>query len=157
MAKRTVEAFRSENGLYDLFGRKDGTVAYTRFKDVDIFGSNSNSPSYDSEDRQAANQLRDTLVAKYPDVFSVKNLGQMPNDALYHAETTNLVRTARQNGGSLAGEELEVYVDRPMCNTCPDVLPYVGLELGNPRVTFIGPKGERRTMQNGKWILDSPQ
>jgi hypothetical protein len=75
----------------------------------------------------------------------------MPNNAIYHAETTVLIRGARENGGTLAGKTLEVFSDRPMCNNCPEILPLVGLELGNPMVTFVGPSGGRNTMQNGAW------
>src|SRR5262249_2870802 len=39
--------------------------------------------------------------------------------------------------------------DCPMCNNCRLVLPYVGLELGNPTVTFVGPRGSAVTMRDG--------
>jgi hypothetical protein len=47
---------------------------------------------------------------------------------------------------------LEVYGDSPMCNRCDKILPYVGLELGNPTVTFVGPSGTRDTMRDGRWV-----
>lgn len=63
-----------------------------------------------------------------------------------------LLRAARENGGSLAGRTLEVFADGKMCNNCELVLPKVGLELGNPTVTFIGPNGAARTMRDGMWV-----
>lgn len=72
-------------------------------------------------------------------------------DELYHAETNVLLRASRELGGTLRGRTLEVVVDRPMCASCQDILPYVGLELGNPTVTFIGPRGETRTMRDEAW------
>jgi hypothetical protein len=76
----------------------------------------------------------------------------MPNNTLFHAETTVLLRAARENGGTLAGRMLEVYSDRELCNNCKIVLPKVGLELGNPTVTFIDDAGRRLTMRDGIWL-----
>ena len=76
----------------------------------------------------------------------------MPNNAIYHAETTALLRAASENGGSLKGQELVVTVDKPMCKDCRTVLPYVGIELDNPTVTFVGLNGEHRTMRDGRWV-----
>jgi hypothetical protein len=59
---------------------------------------------------------------------------------------------SRQSGGTLAGRALTVFVDAPMCNNCQHVLPYVGLELGNPTVTCVGPRGSTRTMYDGAWV-----
>lgn len=71
--------------------------------------------------------------------MSIKDVGKIPNDALFHAESTVLLRAARSKNGSLAGEELEIFIDRRMCNpSCPTVLPYLGVELGDPKVTFVG-------------------
>lgn len=152
LAKRVIEAYRSENGLWDLFRQKDGTVTLTKINGSDVFGSNSTSPTYTAIDDDAARAMRDDLVHKFPDVLNADDIGKMPNNALFHAETTVLLRAARENGGSLAGLTLEVFADRPMCNNCDQILPYVGLELGNPTVTFIGPTGSRKTMRNGGWI-----
>lgn len=80
----------------------------------------------------AAERLRGELIAKYPDSMAKENIGQMPNDAVFHAEATALLRAARANGGSLAGKELMVHVDRPMCSNCSKILPLIGLELGDP-------------------------
>ena len=53
--------------------------------------------------------------------------------------------------GTLTGRTLEVFADRPMCATCRKVLPKLGLELGNPTVTFVDDTGLRLTMRNGQW------
>jgi hypothetical protein len=76
----------------------------------------------------------------------------MPNDALFHAETTVLLRAARQAGGTLAGRTLAVHVDGKLCNNCEAVLPYVGLEVGNPTVTFVDPNGLAKTIRDGAWL-----
>jgi hypothetical protein len=47
---------------------------------------------------------------------------------------------------------LTVHVDGKLCNNCQTVLPYVGLELGNPTVTFIDPNGLAKTMRDGAWV-----
>jgi hypothetical protein len=102
-------------------------------------------------DRFAAARMRNALIRKYPDVMKQDNIGQKPNDALFHAETTVLLRAARQNGGTLKGRTIEVYVDRSMCGSCEKVLPKVGVELGNPTVTFVDRAGRSRTMKDGDW------
>ena len=81
-----------------------------------------------------------------------ENVAQMPNNALYHVETTVLLTAATENGGTLAGKTLEVYADNPTCNNCDVVLPYVGLRVGNPTVTFIGSNKAVSTMRDGRWI-----
>jgi hypothetical protein len=93
-------------------------------------------------------------VEKYPDFVNGDNLGEMPLNALTHAETTVLLRAARENGGMLAGQRLEVITDKVMCNFCREVLPSVGMELGDPTVTFIGPNLKPLTMKGGKWITE---
>jgi hypothetical protein len=138
-AERTIEAYRSGNLLLDLFGSKSGAVAVTTMDDKDIFGSNSTSSTYDDTDRKAATDLRNKLVEKYPTVMSVDNIGYAPNNALFHAETNVLLRTAQANNGTLAGRSLDVYVDRPFCGNCQVVIPLVGLELGNPTLTYVDP------------------
>ena len=79
------------------------------------------------------------------------NIGWKPNDALYHAETTALLRAAGANGGSLSGRTLEIYVDREMCRSCDKILPLVNQEIGNPTVNFKDKHGARRTLRNGIW------
>jgi hypothetical protein len=75
----------------------------------------------------------------------------MPNDALYHAEATALTRATRANGGSLSGKEMDVYVDRPLCRSCKEVLPLVSRELGHPTVNFTDIYGQRHRLRNGRW------
>ena len=139
-AARVIQAYRSENGLLDLFGHSDGAVAVTTIDDKDIFGSNSGSSMYTREDFTAATNMRDNLLSKYPDVMATDNVGQAPNNALFHAETNVLLRAADTNGGALNGRSLDVYADRELCRNCQTVLPLVGLELGNPILTFVDPK-----------------
>jgi hypothetical protein len=152
VAKRLIDAFRSENGLRDLFKSPIGTVSVTEIDGKHIFGSNSGAPSYLDKDFREAVAVRDRLIAKYPSIMQTENVGQKPNDAIFHAEANVLLRAARENAGTLAGRSIEVHTDSKMCNSCPEVLPKLGLELGNPTVTFVGPRGERRTMRDGRWI-----
>jgi hypothetical protein len=151
VARRLIEDYRSKNGPWDLFGYKTGAVTVVKVDGKDIFGSNSTSPTYTTADRAAAVRLRTVLVEKHPKVFAYNNVGQRPNDALFHAETTVLLRAARENGGTLAGRTLTVFGDTDTCLSCRQVLPYVGVELGNPTVTFVHPDGSTRTMRDGSW------
>ena len=146
------EVYRHSHGLRDLFGENIRTLSFTKLNGKDIIGINSTAPTYDASDRAAADKMRDSLIKDFPEKFDKDNIGQTPNNAIYHAETTALVRAARANGGTLKGEELVVYVDTAMCRNCESVLPYVGLELDNPTVTFVGPKGEMNTMRDGRWV-----
>jgi len=124
--------------------KAEGVVAVTKGETENKFGVNSGSSAYTAEDQIAADRLRADLIEKYPDVTKQqKNRGQWPNNALYHAETTLLLRLANKNGGSLAGRELVIHTDRKMCPSCKELLPYIGLELGNPTVTFIDHRGRR--------------
>jgi len=85
--------------------------------------------------------------------MNAENLGQIPNNAVFHTEATCLLRAARVNApGTLAGKTIEVHVDREMCWSCETILPFIGLELGNPEVTFVDPAGHVRRMHNGEWI-----
>jgi hypothetical protein len=138
-AEGLVNAYRSGNLLFDLFGNKSGAVAYTTIDDKDIFGSNSTSATYTDADFKAAQNMRDSLVEKYPKVMGTDNLGDAPNNALFHAETNVLLRAAQANNGTLAGRSLDIYVDRKMCANCETVVPLVGMELGNPTLTYVDP------------------
>ena len=84
--------------------------------------------------------------------MNTNNIGGFPNNAVFHAEATCLLRAARANGGTLAGKTIEVTVDREMCPSCEEILPLIGLELGNPIVNFVDPLGLVRKMHNGEWI-----
>jgi hypothetical protein len=152
VAQRAIAAFRSENGLWDLFGNRIGTVSKITIDGKDVFGSNSTSQYYREADFREAVALREELVAKYPEVMKSDNIGQKPNDAVFHAEANVLMRAARESGGTLAGRTLEVVSDRAMCPSCNTILPLIGMELGNPTVTFVEPSGQRTTMKNGSWI-----
>jgi hypothetical protein len=149
LAQRLIEAYRSENFLNDLFGGRRGTVTVTAIGNTEIFGSNSSSPTYSRVDRADADRLRARYLGSEG---SLPRPGQMPGNAFYHAETTVLLRAARQNGGTLSGRTIEIFADRPMCDNCDAILPFVGKELGNPTVTFVAPNGARKTMKDGKWI-----
>jgi hypothetical protein len=146
------QAIDDHRFLHDLGG--DDVVTYAPgLPDRSQFGVNSTANSYTSADRAAANDMRSRLIDKYAKVMETDVIGLMPNNSLYHAETTLLLRAARANGGSLAGMEFEVHVDgQSVCNNCQRVLPYVGLELGNPTVTFVNPSGSRLMMRDGLWI-----
>jgi hypothetical protein len=150
-AQRVIADFRSKY-LKDLLGNDDGgVVAVSKDGGSTVFGVNSRSRRYTAEDRIAADRLRHNLVRYYRDVTNQDNIGRKPNDAAYHAEATTLLRLAQPYDGSLAGRKLDVHVDKDMCPSCETLLPYIGLELGNPTVTFIDRDGMRLTMQDGKW------
>jgi hypothetical protein len=140
----------------NLFGQKEekGVVAVTKGEGKNEFGVNSGLPTY--EERAAADRLRDKLLEKYPELTKQDKIGYndgwRPNDAFYHAETSLLLRLARQNGGSLSGREFTVHVDKEMCPSCRTMLPYIGLELGNPTVTFVDHTGGRIIMRDGKLL-----
>lgn len=152
-----LQIYRSQNNSRDLFGnetwpREKGTVGFSILDGLPHFGVSSDAPSYKASDRVAATSMRDSLVQSHPDQMQTDNVGQKPNDALFHAEATVLLRVAKANGGTLKARNLEIHTDREMCSTsCPKVLPLMGLELGNPTVTFIGPRGIKRVMRNGGW------
>lgn len=153
-----IHVYRGQNNSLDLFGNPtwpvDKDVVSVTIRDgLPLFGPNADAPTYTDSDRRAADRLRDRLIESRPDVMSEENIGQMPNNALYHAETTGLLRAAKANGGTLEGQTLEVHVDDRMCANCERVLPLVGIELGNPTVTFVDTtKGARRTMKDGAWV-----
>ena len=153
------QSYRDLTGMPELIGpvatsKADGTVALTEIGGQKVFGINSDAPGFTSGDREAANVMRDTLIEKYPDKMNTEHPGRFPNNAVYHAETTALLRAGKLNGGSLAGQTLEVNVDRPVCKDCNVVLPLVGLELGNPTVIFRDPKGVTTTIRDGQFIED---
>jgi len=156
-SQKLIQTYRSLNNSRDLFGRETwprdrDTVAVTTVDRVPFVGINSRAPTYTVRDRRAADVARDTLIAKYPEVMNTTNIGMRPNNALYHAEATILLRAGRAQRGSLFGQKFTVRIDRNMCRSCKRVLPKLGLELGNPTVTFINPNGASRTIRDGKWI-----
>jgi hypothetical protein len=107
---RIIEALRSDNFLYDLFGQPRGTVSMLEIDGKTLFGSNSRLPLYTSRDRAEADAMREVLLQKYPELVR-GNIGEAPMDGIYHAEGSVLIRAAREHGGSLAGRTLEVVTD----------------------------------------------
>lgn len=152
-----INAYRATNNMPDLFGRPSwpgdkGTVAVTEIEGKLYFGVNSVAPTYTKADQKEAESWRRVLIDRYPDVLRTDNIGHVPNDSLFHAESTVLLRAAKDNNGTLEGRAIEVHTDRKICVTsCERVLPKLGLELGNPSVTFIQPDGTIRTMRDGRW------
>jgi hypothetical protein len=153
-AWKLIDAFRKATDVPDFFDRisSDRTVAVSNIGGEDIFGSSSKWPSYTDADDRDATQMRDILIDKHPDVMNTQNIGQAPNNALFHAESNILMRAARKYDGSLAGKEFDVYVDRPMCNSCRKVLPLLSRELGNPTVRFIDKSGTMLMLRGGSWV-----
>ncbi|MEQ1713480.1 MAG: hypothetical protein ABL908_19070, partial [Hyphomicrobium sp.] len=151
-----ISSYRTITGMPDIRGgiadrRTDGTVALTEIDGVPVFGVNSDAPGYTTGDEAMAREMRSRLIERYPAMMATGNIGWKPNDALFHAEANALMRAAEPYGGTLAGHAIEVRVDRPMCGSCEAVLPFIGLELGNPTVRFRGPHGTVKTMKNGRW------
>lgn len=147
------DSLRKRERLDDLLGDKRGVVvAWTEINGKEIFGVNARSREYTSTDNSAARRLRAALIEKYPETIDIVDIGRYPNAAVFHAEVTTLLRAAVQNGGTLAGQTLTVYVDAKICASCPLVLPKIGLELGNPTVTFVPAVGKPRTMKDGDWL-----
>jgi hypothetical protein len=158
-----IEAYHQQQEQdVDLFGvpvwsRKRNTVAVCKMADKVFLGVNSTAQKYSFRDLQDAERLRTTLIGKHPHVMSTDNIGQFPNDALFHSEMTCLMRAARANGGTLKGQTVEMTVDRDMCESCKRILPLIGLELGNPTVKFADPRGSIRVMRDGSWAeIESP-
>lgn len=152
-----IDTYRTLNNSRDMFGRETwprerDTVSLTRIDRIPFAGVNSTAPTYTQRDRTTAQVAADTLISKHPRVMSQRNIGQKPNDALFHAEATVLLRAARAHRGSLTGRQIEVHTDRRMCDSCEKILPLLGRELGNPTVTFVNPNGVRRTMRDGVWL-----
>jgi hypothetical protein len=151
LAKRAIEAYRSKEGLWDLFRNKMGSAAATTVDDETIVGVNSTSPAYEPIDGIERNRLIDRYAEVHPEHAEKAMLRQMPVNAFTHAETTVLLRAARKYGGTLAGRTLEVFGEDRLCNNCEEILPFVGQELGNPTVTFFDPRGEVGTIRDGKF------
>jgi len=151
-----IDAYRTINNAPNLFGEPawpldDGTVAVGKIDGHLYFGVNRSAPGYTGADYSDANGQRWNLIDRYPNVMATENIGQFPNNALYHAEATILMRAARDR--SLFDQTFEILVDRPLCPSCEIVMPLLALELGNPTVTFINTRnGARSTMRDGRWL-----
>src|SRR5262249_21022994 len=94
-----------------------GTVAVTEIDGKLYFGVNSGAPGYTTADQKEADTWRRVLADKYPNELSTKNIGSVPNDSFYHAESTVLLRAARENNGTLEGRIIVVHADREVCAT----------------------------------------
>jgi hypothetical protein len=132
LARKLIEAVLRELAKWDLFGHHDPdkvTVAVTTIDGRDIHGTSSDYGDWTAIDDAETRRLRAIVVRKFPHQATGRALGQYPLDALYHAETNLLLRAARENGGSLAGRTLEVFVDGNTCNKCRMVLGHVAQEL----------------------------
>lgn len=153
---RLLEAYRRSNAPPDFFAspwsREQHTVAVATPGEGQIFfGTNSRAPTYNVRDLSSARQTVDRMKAQFPTVMNLRNPGGKPNDALFHAESTVLLRMRDAAGGTLAGRSLEITVDRSMCASCQVVLPRLGLEVGNPIVMYRDAQG-LGVMHNGAWL-----
>jgi hypothetical protein len=156
VARKLIEAIRRELASWDLFGEHHQdtlTVAVTTIDGREIHGTSSEFGDWRAIDYVEARKLRAIILRKNPHLAKGRALGQMPLNAFFHAETSVLLRAARQHGGSLAGRTLDVFVDDDTCNNCQLILGHVGLELGNPTVTFINSISGRimGVVRDGKW------
>lgn len=140
-----IDAYRTVHVRRDLFGNQiplltnDDTVAVAELDSEPVFGVNSRAATFTDSDAIESRRYVDILVKKYPETMSTDNLGQFPNNAMSHAETNLLTRAAGARGGTLNGRDIKVQVDRDLCPSCMSVLPKLGLELGNPNMTYIDP------------------
>jgi hypothetical protein len=156
-ADRLIEAYAEANATHDLFGRqiwpqRESAIAVTRIEGQPVFGVPSGAPSHLYSSADAAVAGREVrALAESGWLRTPPNIGQIPYDSLYHAEATVLLRAYGLNRGTLAGQRLEVNVNRIICNSCLETLPHLGRRLGNPIVTFIDRSRIRRTMHGGGW------
>lgn len=128
----------------------EGTVAYAEVDGHAIFGVNANAPGYTARDEAMARDMRARLIERYPELMATGNIGQFPNNALFHAEANALLRAA--DGSRLAGRTIEMRVDRELCRSCEFVLPSIGTQIGNPIVRIIDGTGALWIMRDGTWI-----
>lgn len=122
-----IDAYRVANNAPDLFGRPTwpfdkGTVAVTEIDGKLEFGVNARGLGYTDRDFEAALRWRDTLINNSPDVMNTIDPSRKPNDALFHAKSTVLIRAAAKGDVTLSGRSIEVHVDRDVCGSCFKVL-----------------------------------
>lgn len=151
-----IASYRSITGMPDIgdrpaSGSSQGTVAYAEVDGRPVIGVNSDAPGYTMADEAAAQSMRARLVEGYPDVMATNNLGYMPNNALFHAEANALLR-AEAGGQYLSGRIIDMQVDRRLCRSCEDVLPLLGLQVGNPTVRITDGTGAIWVMRDGRWV-----
>lgn len=152
-----IGSYRAITGMPDIrngiAGRtSDGTVAFTEIDGVPVFGVNSDAPGYTASDEAMAREMRSRLIERHPDVMATGNIGEKPNDALFHAEANALMRAAEPYGGTLSGRTIELRVDRDLCPSCDAVLPSLGTQIGNPTVRILDGTGILWIMRDGVWI-----
>ncbi len=135
--------------------KSDGTLAVAEIGDQVFVGANSASPGYTLADEAAAKAIRGVLIQKYPDIMKTRNIGQKPNNALFHAEATLLLRAARAHGGNLAGQSVTIRIDRRMCDSCDKVLPYIIEQLGSPSLRVVQPNGNVLRLQSREFIPEA--
>ena len=92
-----LEAYRANKTTPDLFGtgrwdRERNTVAVATSNGQLFFGTNSNAPTYSGRDRAEASRTVDGMLQQFPKFMNRYNIGGEPNNALYHAEATVLLR-----------------------------------------------------------------
>jgi hypothetical protein len=156
LARKLIEAALRELAKWDLFGYHDPdkvTVAVTTIDGRQFHGTSSEHGDWTPIDDAEAYRLRAIVVRRFPHQATGRALGQWPLDALFHAETNLLLRAARENGGTLAGRTLDVFVDGKTCSGCRRVLGHVAQELGNPTVTFIDARTGHviGVVRQGRW------
>ena len=156
LARKAIEAVLRELTKWDLFGHHDPdkvTVAVTMIDGREFHGTSSDRGDWTAIDHAAAYRLRAIIARRFPHQAKGKALGQWPLDALFHAETNLLLRAARENGGTLAGRTIDVFVDGRTCPSCKRVLGDVARELGNPTVTFTNTRTGRvmGVVRDGRW------
>jgi len=157
LARKLIEAIYRELASWDLFSYHDPddvTVAVTTIDGRrDIHGTSSRFGDWRTIDHVEVRRLRAVILRRYPHLAKGPGISEVPLDAFFHAETNLLLRAARENGGSLAGQTFDVFVDNETCSSCKTVLGYVGLELGNPTVAFINSRTGRAmgVVRDGKW------
>ena len=151
-----LDLYRNVYREPDLLGRDNfdnNTVAVSSFKGSTVYGVNSEASTYHSEDLRHAIAIRGQLLATYPDKLNIRNIGQWPNNSLFHAESTILLRAARANGGSLEGMTIDVHLDRTVCPSCLAVLPLLTRELGSPTIIYHSTKSDQPLIiRNGAWV-----
>jgi hypothetical protein len=109
-----LQLYRIVRNGYDLLGYPTwsldkGTVAVTTVDQMMIYGVSSKTPGYTKEDDREAKKMREILLAKHRDVMNTDDIGSIKNQSVFHAETTILLRIAkelRKRGRAIAGRVL---------------------------------------------------
>ena len=151
-----LEAYRASNATADLFGagrwdRERNTVAVATPDQRQVFfGMNSGASTYTSQDRATVRSNLNSVIEQYPKILKQQN-------SLYHAESTILFRMSEAFGGTLSGRSLRVTVDREICGACDQVLPRLGMHLGNPSVSFYDRLGFKGIIRDRDWFQLRPR